>query len=74
VGDWLQSAWAGRLEGCVISEVTVDGLEMLFVEQRNAHFFDSKATTDCRLNSLTPELNPSAQRCLTRFLTGGFAS
>jgi hypothetical protein len=23
-----------------------------------------------RVNSLTPELNPSAQRCLTRFLPG----
>jgi hypothetical protein len=28
----------------------------------------------CILNSLTPELNPSAQRCLTRFFTGDFAS
>jgi hypothetical protein len=26
------------------------------------------------LNSLMPELNPSAQRCLTRFLTGDIAS
>jgi hypothetical protein len=25
-------------------------------------------------NPLTPELNPSAQRCLTGFLTGDFAS
>jgi flagellar biosynthesis protein FliP len=25
-------------------------------------------------SSLTPELNPSAQRCLTRFFTGDFAS
>jgi hypothetical protein len=25
-------------------------------------------------NPLTPELNPSAQRCLTRFVTGDFAS
>jgi hypothetical protein len=25
------------------------------------------------INPLTPELNPSAQRCLTRFLTGDFA-
>jgi hypothetical protein len=24
-------------------------------------------------NPLTPELNPSAQRCLTRFFTGNFA-
>jgi hypothetical protein len=24
-------------------------------------------------NHLTPELNPSAQRCLTRFFTGDFA-
>jgi hypothetical protein len=27
-----------------------------------------------RVNPLTPELNPSAQRCLTRFFTGDFAS
>jgi hypothetical protein len=26
------------------------------------------------LNPLTPELNPSAQRCLTRFFTGDFSS
>jgi hypothetical protein len=25
-------------------------------------------------NPLTPELNPSAQRCLTRYFTGEFAS
>jgi hypothetical protein len=25
-------------------------------------------------NPLTPELNPSAQRCLTKFFTGDFAS
>jgi hypothetical protein len=25
-------------------------------------------------NPLTPELNPSAQRCLTRFFAGDFAS
>jgi hypothetical protein len=25
-------------------------------------------------NSLTPELNPSAQRCLTKFFTGDFAN
>jgi hypothetical protein len=26
------------------------------------------------VNPLTPELNPSAQHCLTRFYTGDFAS
>jgi hypothetical protein len=26
------------------------------------------------INHLTPELNPSAQRCLPRFFTGDFAS
>jgi hypothetical protein len=26
------------------------------------------------INTLTPELNPSAQRCLRRFITGDFAS
>jgi hypothetical protein len=27
-----------------------------------------------QFNPLTPELNPSAQQCLTRFSTGDFAS
>jgi hypothetical protein len=27
-----------------------------------------------KINPLTPELNPSAQRCLTRLFTGDFAS
>jgi hypothetical protein len=31
-------------------------------------------TYNCLINPLTPELNPSAQRCLTRFFTGDFAS
>jgi hypothetical protein len=26
------------------------------------------------INRLTPELNPSAQRCLTKYFTGDFAS
>jgi hypothetical protein len=30
--------------------------------------------SETRINPLTPELNPSAQRCLTRFFTGDFAS
>jgi hypothetical protein len=29
---------------------------------------------DSVINPLTPELNPSAQRCLTIFFTGDFAS
>jgi hypothetical protein len=28
---------------------------------------------DCMPNPVTPELNPSAQRCLTKFFTGDFA-
>jgi hypothetical protein len=27
-----------------------------------------------KINLLTPELNPSAQRCLTKFFTGDFPS
>jgi hypothetical protein len=30
--------------------------------------------SNIRFNTLTPELNPSTQRCLTRFFTGDFAS
>jgi hypothetical protein len=35
-----------------------------------------KLTKKCsfRINPLTPELNPSAQRCLARFFTWDFAS
>jgi hypothetical protein len=37
-----------------------------------SHFIDiSLAHT---FNPLTPELNPSAQRCVIRFFTGDFAS
>jgi hypothetical protein len=28
----------------------------------------------CVINPLTPELNPSAQRCMTRFFSGDFHS
>jgi hypothetical protein len=38
----------------------------LFIEEVHVELFT--------LNALTQELNPSAQRCLTRFLTGYFAS
>jgi hypothetical protein len=31
-------------------------------------------TSTTAINSLTPELNSSAQRCMTRFFTGDFAS
>jgi hypothetical protein len=30
--------------------------------------------TEISISPLTPELNPSAQLCLTRFFTGDFAS
>jgi hypothetical protein len=35
--------------------------------------YSAAATSYC-VNPLTPELNPSAQRCLTRFFSGDFAS
>jgi hypothetical protein len=34
----------------------------------------SGKNNDSTINSLTPELNPYAQRCLTRFFTEDFAS
>jgi hypothetical protein len=40
--------------------------------QRN--FLSENVGPNPQINPLTPELNPSAQRCLTRFFTGGFAS
>jgi hypothetical protein len=40
----------------------------------NARSKWQEATIACVVNPLTPELNPSAQRCLTRFFTGDFVS
>jgi hypothetical protein len=36
--------------------------------------FQLRISSDGEINPLTMELNPSAQRCLTRFFTGDFAS
>jgi hypothetical protein len=38
------------------------------------HDYSPNAALNCTTNPLTPELNPSAQRCLTRFFTVDFAS
>jgi hypothetical protein len=38
------------------------------------YFTTSRIPKFCNINPLTPELNPSAQRCLTRFVTGDFAT
>jgi hypothetical protein len=48
----------------------------VFAAQLSAMFdFEILNTKSLRFfNPLTPELNPSAQRCLTRFFTGDFAS
>jgi hypothetical protein len=37
-------------------------------------FISGRKVPDSNINPLTPELNPLAQRCLTRFFTGDFAS
>jgi hypothetical protein len=42
-----------------------------FWQRRTVKFCFEK---DILINSLTPELNPSAQHCLTRFFTGDFVS
>jgi hypothetical protein len=39
----------------------------------DGHSQDSDVSWNVRVNPLTPELNPSAQRCLTRFFTTDFA-
>jgi hypothetical protein len=39
-----------------------------------AHNNNTALNATQSVNSLTPELNPSAQRCLTRFFTGDFVS
>jgi hypothetical protein len=45
------------------------------VKTRGQYFHFPLSHQDIILfNTLTPELNPSAQRCLTRFFTGDFAS
>jgi hypothetical protein len=47
-------------------------------EEEQHNVFSSPAAKEnmsaYNFNPLTPELNPSAQRCLTRFFTGNFAS
>jgi hypothetical protein len=47
---------------------SLDGLE-----KRGISGFCRQSNRDF-LNTLTPELNPSAQRCLTKFFTGDFGS
>jgi hypothetical protein len=37
-------------------------------------FMSSHVSVNSQINPLTPELNPSAQRCLARSFTGDFAS
>jgi hypothetical protein len=50
--------------------------KVMFIYKRGSRkYFDlSKRILSRDINPLTTELNPSAQRCLTRFLTGDFAS
>jgi hypothetical protein len=44
--------------------------------EKNAMYSEKSplGTDKHKVNPLTPELNPSAQRCLTRIFTGDFAS
>jgi hypothetical protein len=43
-------------------------------EPRTETFLQVHVCPTLRFNSLTSKLNPTAQRCLTRFFTGDFAS
>jgi hypothetical protein len=44
-------------------------------KERNAAISSAQNVNETtHINPLTPELNPSAERCLTRFFTGDFAS
>jgi hypothetical protein len=43
----------------------------LFLYNTSSHF---QAPFTIAFNPLTPELNPSAQRCLTRYFTGDFST
>jgi hypothetical protein len=40
----------------------------------NQHTLAADKSSNLSVNPLTPELNPSAPHCLTRFFTGDFAS
>jgi hypothetical protein len=64
--DYMDSPW---LIGSLIARECLPNPEQ---KQRNQQCQGS--ITAFALNPLTPELNPSAQRCLTRFFTGDFAS
>jgi hypothetical protein len=47
---------------------------ILTPNHKDCLFWEFGCTTALTLNPLTPESNPSAQRCLTRYFTGDFAS
>jgi hypothetical protein len=49
-------------------------LLMLAVRGYNSDAINSGLRSALQVKPLKPELNPSAQRCLTRFFTGQFAS
>jgi hypothetical protein len=54
----------------------VDAIRMVLMHILLPSWMQTLVHTACiyfRINYLTPELNPSAQRCLTRFFTGDFA-
>jgi hypothetical protein len=55
------------------------GLMMVHIQARNHSTNKTRLHSNVfcvteTVNPLTPELNPSAQRCLTRFFTGDFAA
>jgi hypothetical protein len=60
------------VHGTVLKE-TVPFLVLLMHSAKHCRFTVTSCTL-CNFNPLTPELNPSAQRCMTRFFTGDFAS
>jgi hypothetical protein len=58
------------LRHCTHKKIHPTRSDLANVEAQSATFYSVTKTT---LNPLTPELNPSAHRCLTRFFTGDFA-
>jgi hypothetical protein len=73
---WVRNERVSFLCGCCVDQFCIRQRTRLSMYQsgtRRPKFIRRvQPQQRCQLNPLTPELNPSAQRCLTRFFYWGF--
>jgi hypothetical protein len=75
----LEGVYYHRLERQAVSSISNQSFFFIIntnhlILHREIYLYFSQIHTKFMFNPLTPELNPSAQRCLTRFFTADFAS